>query len=104
MLNQKADAFETLQTLLSCIHVHYSSKLMKQRSKADFQKALDSNCDNTCFVHSSVGLACKMHQICSDCGPKSKVQSQDKNLFAVTINASEIIGLMPRDQNVIANN
>ena len=35
VLNAKADAFETLQTLLSCIHVYYSSKIMKPKAKGD---------------------------------------------------------------------
>ena len=103
VLNAKADAFETLQTLLSCIHVYYSSKIMKPKAKGEFQKALDYDCGQSCFVHTSVGLACKMHQVCADCGPKSKLQRQDKNLFAMTINAAEILSLMPRGQNVFAN-
>ena len=35
VLNSKADAFETLQTLLSCIHVHYSKKIMKPKAKGE---------------------------------------------------------------------
>lgn len=97
VLNEKADAFETLQTLFSCIHVYYSCAIRKSKTKIEFSKALEYECDGSCFVHTSVGLACKMHQVCEDCGPSSKVQRQDKNLFAMTINTAEILSLMPRD-------
>jgi len=76
---------------------------MKPKDKDEFQKALDYDCRQSCFVHTSVGLACKMHQVCSDCGKKSNIQRQDQNLFAMTINAAEILSLMPKDQNVFAN-
>ena len=73
VLNEKADAFETLQTLLSCIHVYYSCAIRKSKAKIEFSKALDYECGSSCFVHTSVGLTCKMHQVCDDCGPHSKV-------------------------------
>ena len=102
VLNEKADATETLQALLSCIHVYHFSK-NKSKANIEFSKALDYECDGYCLVHSSVGLTCKVYQVCENCGPHFKVQQQDNNLFAMTINAAEILSLMPQDQNVFAN-
>ena len=106
-MNEKADAFEAFDFLLTCIHswVRQSQSQSENTgivSKDDSQEAISSKlaklskieCDqnNSCFIHKMFYLSKVSKRECTTCKIESDQEfRQDRNLFAETVSVPELV-------------
>lgn len=86
MLNSKADAYEAFDHLLEFLHAFKASEGKPDQTSFD---AISSACQN-CIVHQNFYQEQLMQRVC-ECGKTSEVEKMNRNLFAMVVNASDVI-------------